>query len=41
VEKKKYQVILHYFSSSHHHALGQAIDTNVKQIFRTFGIASS
>ncbi len=39
--EKKCQVILHYLGTLHHQALGQAVNSNVIQISRTFGIASS
>jgi hypothetical protein len=41
VGKRKCQVILHYLGTLHHQAFGQAINSNVKQISRTFSIAST
>jgi hypothetical protein len=33
---KKWQIILHYLGTLHNPALGQAVNSNVNQIFRTF-----
>jgi len=39
--EKNCQVILHSLGTSHHQALGRVVNGNVKQISKTFGIASS
>ncbi len=41
MRKKINQVLLHYLGTLHHQFFKLLVNTNIKQIFRTFNIASN